>query len=413
MSRKILAIIGGGASGMAAAAEASDYADNDTEIIIYERLPTVGKKLLATGNGRCNIMNKNADIKMYSGDTGQAEAVFKNYTPRDNIEFFEKMGLRFSEEEDGRLYPMSFRAASVLDALRFELANRNIRTVTGCKIEKIEKDKEGFILNGSEKANAVIVAGGGKSAKVQGSDGSCFELLKSLGVKINPTFPSLTGIVIKKKNKALKGIRAKGEILIVDSGRVKASAKGELQYTDYGISGIPAMNVSRAVSEHFALHKKGQILMAVNCMPDFSAEEIFDYIIQRKKSNPSLKCEDLLSGVMPKQLGIAKIEKAGINRSSPLSSVTKSSAAALTEILNSDIFEISGVLGFDHSKVTAGGADLSFFDNETLEAKKLPGLFACGEVLNIDGICGGYNLGWAWSSGRAAGKAAALYLARR
>ncbi len=410
MGHKILAVIGGGASGMAAAIEAAGYANDDVDVVIYERMPVIGKKLLATGNGRCNIMNKNPDMKMYSGNKAFAEKVFGLYPENDNIEFFEKMGLRFSQEDDGRLYPMSFRAASVLDALRFEIEKLGIEVVVNTKIENIKKQDNGYILNEDVKADAVIIAGGGKSAAVHGSDGSAFNLLKSLGIKIKPVFPSLTGIVLKKKNKFLKGIRAKGEIFIVENGRVVSESKGELQYTDYGISGIPAMEVSRSVSEHFALHKKGGILMAINSLPDFTAEEVYDYLMQRKKENPALRCEDMLSGVMPKKLGISKIEKVGVDLNEPIGSLTKSHVSALTEIINSDIYGVSGVLGFEHSQVTAGGADTSFFRGSTLEAKNVPGLFACGEVLDMDGRCGGYNLGWAWSSGRLAGKSAAEYL---
>ncbi|MBO5935816.1 MAG: aminoacetone oxidase family FAD-binding enzyme [Clostridia bacterium] len=416
MNQKVLSVIGGGASGLAAAIEAARFSkakNSNIKIIIYERLPKVGKKILATGNGRCNIMNTSVNKKYYHGDSKLLSSIFENFTIENNIEFFRSMGIYLAEEDDGRLYPLSFQASSVLDALRFEAENLGIEIKCDTKIEKIKRNNNVFILNENIYSDAVIIAGGGKSASVQGSDGSCFDLLSSLGIKIRPTFPSLTGIVLKNKNKALKGVRAAGEIYIVENGTVVASSEGELQYTDYGISGIPAMEVSRAVSEHFALHKKGKIIMAVNSLPDFTPEEIFDYIITRKKQNPNLLCEDLLSGVMPKKLGMAKLSSASISCTARLSTLTKNKIAFLTEIINSEIFEISGALGFDNSQVTAGGADTKLFNQTTLEAKNINGLFACGEVLDIDAVCGGFNLSWAWSSGRCAGTNAIKYLSEK
>lgn len=416
MKQKTLSIIGGGASGLAAAVEAARVAKQtktDINITVYEKLQKAGKKILVTGNGRCNIMNTSVSKEYYHGDKKLLDSIFGAYSPESNAEFFRSMGIYLAEEDDGRLYPMSFQASSVLDALRFEAEHLGIKTVCDTKIEKIRKKDNGFILNDTIYSDAVIVAGGGKSSSVHGSDGSCYELLASLGIKIKTPFPSLTGIILKKKNKSLKGVRAAGEIYIVENGAVIASSEGELQYTEYGISGIPAMEVSRAVSEHFAYRKKGKISAVINSLPSFAPEEIFDYILTRKRQNPDLLAEDLLSGLMPKKLGIAKLSSASISCTARLSTLTKNSIALLTEIINSDIFEISGVLGFDNSQVTAGGADTKQFDNTTLCAKCIPNLFACGELLDVDAICGGFNLSWAWSSGRCAGANAIKYLSEK
>ena len=409
MSIKTISVIGGGASGFAAAIEAvrvSRDMNIPVKVKIFERLSKPGKKILATGNGRCNILNSNNNISDYNGDRKIISSVFNQYDIQSNVEFFESIGICLAEESDGRLYPMSFQATSVLDALRFEAAYLGIEIICDTQIVSVIKQEHGFVLNDEFYSDAVIVAGGGKSSPVQGSDGSCFDLLSSLGVRIRPTFPSLTGILLKKKNKALKGTRAAGEILIVDNGKVVAESVGELQYTDYGISGIPAMEVSRAVSGHFAKKTQGKIVAAINSLPDFTPEEIFDYIQTRKRNNPYLLCEDLLSGVMPKKLGIAKMQSAGIDISAPVSSLTKNKIALLTEIINSEIFDVSGTLGFENSQVTAGGADTKMFNIATLECKKINGLYACGEVLDVDARCGGFNLTWAWSSGRCAGASA-------
>lgn len=409
MNLKTISVIGGGASGFAAAIEAARVSREmkiDVKVNIYERLPKPGKKILATGNGRCNVLNSQNDISNYNGDRKFISSVFDCYDVKSNIEFFDSLGIRLSEEDDGRLYPMSFQATSVLDALRFEAERLGIKFVCDTQIVSVKKYGVGFILNDEYVSDAVIVAGGGKSAPVQGSDGSCFELLSSFGIRVRPAFPSLTGILFKKKNKSLKGTRAAGEILIVDNGKVVAESSGELQYTDYGISGIPAMEVSRAVGEHFARKAQGKVVASINSLPDFTPEEIYDYIQTRRKRNPALLCEDLLSGVMPKKLGIAKLQSAGIDIHASISSLTKNNIALLTEVINSEIFEVTGTLGFENSQVTAGGADTKMFDKNTLECKKIKGLYACGEVLDVDARCGGYNLTWAWSSGRCAGASA-------
>ena len=413
MKRKVLSIIGGGTSGFAAAIEAADYCRKsgiDADINIFERLPKAGKKILATGNGRCNIMNKSTDVRYYHGDKKFISSIFQQYSTESNIDFFRNLGIFLAEEDDGRLYPLSFQASSVFDALRFEAENLGINVICDTKITSVKKTDSVYILNNEIRTDALIVAGGGKSASVQGSDGSCFELLSSLGIKIKTPFPSLTGITLKKKNKILKGVRAEGEIYIVENGCVIASSVGEIQYTDYGISGIPAMEVSRAVSEHFAYRKKGKITVVINTLPSFSQDEIYNYIYTRKKHNPELLAEDLLSGVMPKKLGTAKLSSASISNTAKISTLTKNDIAFLTEVISSEIFEASGVLGFDNSQVTAGGADTKAFNQETLEAKNSKGLFAAGEVLDVDAVCGGYNLAWAWSSGRCAGYNAIKYL---
>ena len=406
MNSKSLSVIGGGASGMAAAIEAARYAkslNSDINITIYEKLSKVGKKILATGNGRCNILNSEPDCTKFNGNKKFINSVLSKYNVENNVEFFMSMGLYLTHETDGRLYPLSLQSSSVLDSLRFELEKLNINVVCDTQITSVKRTNNGFLLNDEINSDAVIIAGGGKSSSVHGSDGSCFNLFKSLGIKINPVFPALTAIKLKNKDISLKGVRAHGEILIVENGKVIASDYGELQYTEYGISGIPAMNISRFVSEHFQFNKKGKIIMAINSLPDFSPDEIFSYIVNRSKSNPNLLCENLLSGLMPKKLGISKLNAARISPDSKIGTLSKNQIAVLTEIINSQLFEISGTLGFENSQVTAGGVDTAFFNASTLECNKINGLFACGEIFDVDAVCGGYNLTWAWSSGRCAG----------
>lgn len=412
MHKRVLSVIGAGASGLAAAIEAARLNDN-IEINIYERLDRPGKKILVSGNGRCNIMNESASALNYCGDGKFISEVFAEFPPESNAEFFKSMGLLLTKEDDGRLYPMSFQSSAVLDALRFEAEKLNINIICKTKITNIKRHGGGFTLNNSVYTDALIAAGGGKSMPVHGSDGSCFSLLADLGIKITPLFPSLTGICLKKKNTVLKGTRANGEISIISDKKVIGKSLGEIQYTDYGVSGIPSMEVSRSVSEHFAKRRESKIYARINSLPDFSPEEIRAYINERKNSNPGLMCENLLTGVMPKRLGMTKNACAGIGNSMKAGELSDGQIDALVKAVTAETTEISAVLGFEHSQVTAGGADTACFSPHNLMAKKLPGLFACGEALNVDGRCGGYNLSWAWSSGRCAGKGAAKYLSEK
>lgn len=413
MHSKTLCIIGAGASGMAAAIEAARYAiDNKLplNIILLERLPKIGKKILATGNGRCNILNADPDKSYYYGDTELLDNVFSSFDVKSNTSFFKSIGLYLTQEAMGRLYPMSRQASSVLDALRFEISRLGIEVKTDTKVLEIAKKNGKFIINNEIKADALIVAGGGKSSPSQGSDGSCFDLMKTLGIKVNPQFPALTGICTKKKDKSLKGVRNHSELTVIENDNVIKRSKGELQYTEYGLSGIPSMDISRTISEHFALSKKGKIFVLINSLPEVPYEDFVSFVKNRISQNPALLCEDLLSGLIPKKLAVAIMTEVRISPNATIKTLSNNHIGALAELVYSRLIEVTGVLGYDQSQVTAGGVPLDQIEPNTLEAKHHRGVYICGEIINIDGICGGYNLTWAWSSGRLAGISAAKSL---
>ncbi len=411
MRNAVLSIIGGGASGMSAAIEAAKRAKYGgcPEIVIFERLQRVGKKILSTGNGRCNLLNENLDFNKYHGDKLLLKNVFNEYPLESDIEFFKDAGLYTRTLDGGRIYPLSLQAQSVLDSLRFELEKYKIKVVLNEKITKIKKSRDKFILNDEYYSDAVIAAGGGASSPFLGSDGSCFDLLSQMGIKISAAYPSLTGIIFKNKDKSLKGARSEGKISVLENDKIVVSSKGELQYTDYGVSGIPAMECSGTAAK-LLNESNNKICVKIDSLPEFSANEIISYIENRKSSNPDLLCENLLSGIVPKKLGLSKLKASSINLNAPLSSVTKNQILTLSRKIKDETFLISGVLGFNNSQVTKGGASTDEFNNKTLESLKVKGLFASGEVLDVDALCGGFNLMWAWSSGRCAGKHALEYL---
>ncbi len=401
-----IGIIGAGASGMAAAIEAA-RTNPDAAVTIYEKLPIVGKKLLVTGNGRCNILNRDPKPEMYYGDVSFAEQAIRACDVESHIHFFEQMGLHLYTEELGRLYPMSDQAASVQDAFRNELKRLGIRVIQE-KITRVSRAENGFLLNDRYACDALIVAGGGKATPAQGSDGSCYPILRSLDVPVTTLSQALTGIKLSKPEARLKGVRASGRILIVSDERVLAESTGEIQYADYGISGIPVMEVSRCVAMHYAEQKRSKIFAVIDSLPDFKQEQTAAYLNFMIEHDPELTADFLLSGVMNKKLGIHKLSLCGIDMQTTLSALCANDVANLVEAIHAELCEISGTMGFDRSQVTAGGADLSRFDPLTMQSKDTPRLFVCGELLNVDGRCGGYNLTWAFTSGRLAGKAAAL-----
>lgn len=388
-------IAGGGASGLAAAIEAK-RTDKAKRVAVLEHLPRVGKKILATGNGRCNLGNLNAQSHPYSNADFTAP-IMSQYSAQSLIEFFESIGLYVRSDSEGRLYPHSNTAAAVLDALRFECENLGVELICGCKVTAIKKEKN-FVINGEYLAQKVIIACGGKSAPSQGSDGSGYPLLKGLGHRITPLAPSLVQLVTDTaKTKALKGVRAAASLTLSTGG----SSKGEILFTDYGISGIAAMDLSRFVKGD----TDAQISLDFAC--DYSSEKLEAAIMSIAKHNPSLPIDNLLSGFVPKALSTAITKSALGYLPKSAAEIGKKQAKRIAEEMKSFTVALKGTKSFSDAQVTKGGADVSQFNKETLESKLYQGLYACGEILDVDGACGGFNLAWAFTSGRAAGKNAA------
>lgn len=397
---KTIAIVGGGASGLSAAIEAK-RTDKTNEVIIFEKLARVGKKILATGNGRCNLTNENADVEMYFGDVSFAESALTKYDYESNIEFFNSMGL-FTFSEDGRVYPLSSQASSVLDALRFECDRLGVKTQCDTFVSTVTKSNNGFLINKNIYADCVIIACGGKSAKVHGSDGYGYDILKSFSHTITPVAPALVSLNCDNFPKSLKGLRAKCACTLIIDEKEVASSFGEVQFCDYGLSGIPVMELSRFVS----LSKSKNIKIVLDNVNTFTQDKLKEYISKRISCNKTISSDNVLSGILPKQLCTVLLKECGINPSSLVTALSESNIDDLSYIIKNWSVKVSSTRGFDFSQVTAGGADCGEFDKNTMQSRKVKGLYACGEVLNVDGGCGGYNLHWAWSSGRLAGYSA-------
>lgn len=380
-----LIIIGAGASGLAAAVNAKRK-NNELKIAIAEALDRVGKKILATGNGRCNLTNLNAEASCYK-NRGFASYALEKYSPEKVIEFFRSMGLLCVSDSEGRVYPMSNTAASVLDCLRFEAVNSGVEFLTQTKISELEKKDSYFLINRKYKAKKVIISAGGKASPSQGSDGSGYQLLKSLGHGITATYPALVQLTVKEKSvKPLKGMRVKCAVTLYENDGIIDSSKGEVLFTDYGLSGIAIMDISRSVCEK-------ECLCVLDMAPALSENELEKFIFERKSVNGSSDYEDILCGLLPRRVAQSVIKRAN-----------EPSAERLACIIKNFRFTVNGTRGFNNAQITTGGADVSEFDSHTMESKLISGLYCCGEILDVDSVCGGYNLQWAWASGLLAGE---------
>ena len=399
-----VAVIGAGASGLAAAIFAARQALKlkvNADITLFDSNPRVGKKILVTGNGRCNFSNENISPSNFHGESDFAYNVYSEFTCEDTKEFFRSLGLFSKTDSAGRVYPMSMQASAVLDALRFEVNRLKIREVTDTKITSITKKGSTFLLNNEFSAHKVIIATGGKAAPVQGSDGSGFNLLSSLGVKYTPLFSALAPVNCENFTKSLKGIRAQGTVTIKSQGKVLSQDTGEIQYTDYGLSGIPTMQVSRFAAE--ALKNGNEVFAYVDSAPAFSEDELKGILLSYVKNHPSFTCEMLLSGIMPKKLGCFLLSECSLNLNREIGSLHPTVIEKIVSSVKNKKYKISSVKGFNDAQVTAGGVPAYEINEDTMELKKIKGIYVCGEIVNVDGDCGGYNLQWAWSSAYKAG----------
>ena len=394
-----IAIIGGGASGMAAALAAAENENN--QVLLLERQARVGRKLQATGNGRCNLSNIHAAKKGYHGQNPEfVHSAISAFPPKDTLSWFESLGLFTVTEDSGKVYPYSDQANSVVDVLRLSLVKENITLKTGYEVTKIQKTEAGFqITNGEEPVicDKLIIACGGLAGTKLGGSMSGYKLLRSLGHKITKLRPALVQVKTDWNGvAALKGVRANCRAQIVHNGIVKAESTGELQLTEYGLSGPVMFEVTRDVCQ-----EKGTWLCRLDFLPDISKDVLKAELLRRKGTN--LTCEDLLTGILHNRLGRVLTQTAGIRTQRKVSELHDLEAEAVCEAVKCFEVPLTETLGMDAAQVTAGGAVTTEFDPLSMESRLVPGLYACGEVLDIDGDCGGYNLQWAWSSGRMAG----------
>lgn len=402
---RTVAVIGGGASGMMAAVTA---ASEGARVILLEHKDRIGKKILSTGNGRCNFTNIHQEpICYHSEDPLFPWEVVERFNAQAVISFFFQLGV-YSKNRNGYIYPNSDQASAVLDAFRMELDRLKVEIRTGVECREIRPGKKGFTVltdQGPVRADRVILCAGSKAAPTTGSDGSGYDLAKKLGHRILPVLPALTALKCEEKFfKSIAGVRANGSVSIWSGGECIAKDTGEIQLTDYGISGIPVFQVSRYASK--LLYEKKETDAVLDFMPDFTKEQTNAFLRARAKTRPDKSAEMFLIGLFHKKLCDLWIRLSEIPRQRKAGELTEDEIARLTSLIKEFRVRVRETNPYDKAQVCCGGVDTREVDPETLESVYVPGVYFAGEILDVDGMCGGYNLTFAWASGYVAGKAA-------
>ena len=392
-------VIGGGASGMAAALAAAD--NEDAQVVLMERQTRVGRKLLSTGNGRCNLTNLHAGTGGYHGNAPEfAKYAISQFPPEAALDWFHSLGLHTVAEDSGRVYPYSDQANSVVDVLRFALEQPNIQIKLGFEVDKVKKIPSGFRVEANSETvecDKLIVACGGLAGTKLGGSMSGYKLLRSLGhscTKLRPTLVQMksgwTGCP------SLKGVRANCRAEILHNGEVTASSTGQLQFTEYGLSGPVIFEISRDVCQG-----GGSWACRLDFLPDIPEAALRREL--RRRRDTSLPVSELLTGILHNRLGRVLTQSAGLTLNAFVRDLSDWEIGQAVSAVKALEVSLTEPMGMDSAQVTAGGILTSEFGEKTMQSTLVPGLYACGEVLDIDGDCGGYNLQWAWSSGRLAG----------
>ena len=402
-----ICIIGGGASGLIAAISAKRAAP-ETEVFILERLPRAGKKILATGNGRCNFTNTEISLENYHGsDVGFAAHALNTFSSGYTIEFFKSLGVYPRFEDGGRVYPYSEQASSVLDALRFETEHLCVQIYAEREFSGVLKSGADFTVfttgGSSFSSTAVIFAAGGRASPSLGSNGSGYAGLLTFGHKLIDPAPALVQLCTDSVEiRALQGIRAQVAATAMLRDKPIRTENGELLFTNFGFSGIAIFQLSALYAEN------AYDTVSFDLCPEIPPNELCKIFAERRNALSHLTMENFFSGLLNKRIGNLVCRRAGIEKLSlSVSQLCEKQITTLVAHTKALVFPVSGTNGWETAQVTSGGISTTDFDTKTMQSRLVPGLFACGEILDIFGDCGGFNLQWAWSSGFLAGKSAA------
>lgn len=399
-----IVVIGGGAAGMTAAITAAGT-DKNNKITIIEHGERVGKKILSTGNGKCNLTNLNMSPHCFRCDDMRfVKEVLSQFDEKSTLDFFTNLGVMF-KIRDGYVYPYSGQAATILDALRNAVDSLGIKTLNTENVTDIKPLNPGFeiVLNDRKiMADKLIIATGSSASNLKEADDSGYKLVKRLGYRIYKPLPALTGL--KSDNKLCKGmagVRCDGRVSLYVDGVLTATDTGEIQLAEYGISGIPVFQVSRYAAR--ALYEGKKVKAFVDFMPAFSREEIVKSFYDKIKNWPGKSMENQLYGILNKKIADAVIKACGFEsvRNKPL---CRDKALIIIDKIKEFEFNIKGTSELEKAQICTGGVLINQIDARTMESKKHKGLYFAGEILDVDGICGGYNLQWAWSTGYIAGR---------
>lgn len=411
MKKKNVAIIGGGASGMMAAISA---ARKGAKVSIYEKNDRIGKKILATGNGKCNFSNLYLDDSCYHGnDISKVMKILERFTPQDCSSFFQEQGM-IIKNRDGYLYPASEQASTVLDILRMQLSFWNVTIITECEIYDIKTEK-----NNGQTSYQIIGSCGGKKEhfvadSVIFSCGSlagipmkkqkgynAYDIFTKLNLPLVPLVPALVQLRCKEEfMKAVAGVRAEGEVTLYINGQEICKERGEVQLTDYGVSGIPVFQLSRYAS--YALKEQKSVQVELNVLPFLTEEEFEKFCKNRHVLNKNQTVQEYYLGICNKKLLLLYMKLAGIKSTDRIINISTEKRRRVFEYMRRLRLNVIATNSFEQAQVCAGGLSMDAVD-DNLQLKDYPGIYVTGELLDVDGRCGGYNLQWAFAGGYIAG----------
>lgn len=396
-------VVGGGASGLVAAIFA---ARAGARTAIIEHKDKIGKKILATGNGKCNYTNLVQTPECYRGSHPEfASFVLNEFNETDAIAFFRELGI-MPKYKNGYVYPYSEQAASIVSVLAMELKRLNVTIVCNEHVSNIKRQKGCFMIQTSDhvyEAKNVILATGGCASKAHGSDGSGYELAKSFGHKIIKPMPALTQLLSNAKFcKMISGVRLEAKVSLYSDNQTVSMEEGEVLFTNYGISGIPVFQISRYAAE--SVDKKRNTSLVLDFYPEFSEFELLGHMMERFRFGCHKTTEEVLTGMINQKLAYVILQEAKLNPEAPSKHVNEDGMKRIVKLLKGFKLTITGCNTFENAQVSAGGVDTDEVHEATLESKLVKNLYITGELLDIDGTCGGYNLQWAWSTGAIAGR---------
>jgi hypothetical protein len=396
MEKFSVGIIGGGASGIVAAISAKRKGKS---VVICEKMPRLGKKILVTGGGRCNLLNENLDESFYtSTQDGLVEVVFSRFGKIEIKNFFKELGLELYLE-DGRIFPVTNQASSVAKVLELEVKRLSIPVELNFEVTHVTSSGKFFILLSKEnkkiECSSLILAGGGKAYPALGSDGSCFQFARQFGHHFIEPVPSAVPLVVKDRwCHLLQGQKIFAQAKSIIDGKVIEESSGEVLFTEYGLSGTSILDVSESISIAANRMNKNEVQVAVDMIPFLTREQLKQQISRRIKKG--LGAEDLLAGILPNKFRL--VMKDFFNAHAKNEKVD-----VLANILKDKHFKVIGTRGWNEAEFTCGGVDAREVKKENLESKLKKGLYFAGEILDVQGKRGGYNLAWAWASGFVAG----------
>lgn len=398
-------ILGGGASGLFACAY---LASRGLHVTLVEKLDRVGKKLMAAGNGRCNISNVDMNPDLYTGSESFVRSVYETIPPVQVLNFFESIGL-MTATEDGRIYPRTMMASSVLDVLRAACDRENVRLLTGCECVSLRPSRRGGwsveLADGEGIFSPCVLAAlGGSAAPHLGTDGSGTRMMRELGHSITPLYPALVQLKCDHSAlRGLKGLRAQATLTLHINGEPAAKETGELLFADYGVSGVCVFQLSGMAARALGEHKS--VFLSVHLLPEIPQENMRSWLDRRILSQNHASALQLLSGVFPRLLALAVLKEAGISADASAARLTEKQRCALISAISAFTLKITGTQGFKNAQVTAGGVSLDDVDPLTMSSRLYDGLYLTGEMLDVNGPCGGYNLHFAFASALAASRA--------